>query len=411
MKYENGVVTLHPFGGGMNNRAQKASIPENFVRNAVNADFANDGSIRQRGGMVKTLACIAPKGGYSCPLGRYFVEGPKLKQFNGSSPAAVLYSGIIGTTFTYDYFNDTVYFSDGVIALKITATTVTKWGMTPPAAPVLSTTAGAYGAGQYLAFCVWVDATGVESGPSPVVSIDAPASCGIVFGNLPHIVDSQAVALRLYLSMPNGNELFHVADTTSSSYTIAAGTYDNSTVFDGYFISPPPAGRIIRLYNARAYVADALGTIWYSEPYSFDQFRLGSNFLQFPEVVDIMEPVADGLFIAYGDRTEFWAGTPEDGFTVTKKFDYGGVFGTGKRVPNSSNVAWQSQRGLVIGAPGGECKNVQEANVAVETAVSGATLIREQDGIRQFIASLQQPTTSTLAASSWITAELVRRAE
>ena len=409
MKYENGVTTLHPFSGGMNNRVQKASIPEGFVRNAVNVDFTNDESIRPRGGQNKVLSCTNPRFGFTSPLGRFFVEGPFLKLFNGSSPSHTLYAGIIGTYCTYFYFNDAVYFSDGVISLKITATGVTLWGMTPPVAPTLSTTAGTFGAGTYLSCCVWVDAAGVESGPSVIVSVDAGANCGIVFNNLPHIVDPQATALRLYLSMPNGKEMYHVADTTSNEYTIAAGTYDNSNVFSNHFIGPPPAGRIIRWYAGRMYVVDTQGLIQYSEPYSLDQFRRGYNYYQTPEIADIFEPVDGGVFIAYGDRTEFWAGTPETGFQVTKKFDYGGVLGTGRPVPNSKNVAWQSQRGMVIGMPGGECKNVVEDNVAVESAVSGATLIREQNGVRQFLASLHQPTASTMAATSWFEAEVIRR--
>ena len=122
-----------------------------------------------------------------------------------------------------------------------------------------------------------------------------------------------------------------------------------------------------------------------------------------------MEPVKNGIFFAYGNRTEFWAGNPEDGFEVIPKFEYGGVLGTGGPIPNSDNVAWQSQRGMVVGTPDGNCKNIQEENVAVESAVSGATLVREKDGIRQFIASLHQPTTSTMAASSWVDAEVIRR--
>ena len=408
MKYENGVATLHPFSGGMNNRAQEARLPEGFVRNAVNADFVGE-SLRRRKGLTKVLSCVNSKAGFSCPLGRFFVEGPFLKKFNANNTATTLYAGITGTHCTYDYFNDVLYFSDGVVNLKITASGVTKWGIEPPAAPAISNVSGTYTAGVYQAACCFVDAAGVESGASSVVSITVNDNSGFVF-TLPTITDPQVEAVRIYLSTANGSELYHVADTILSSYPITAGRYDEGTTLETQLISPPPTGiRIIRHYNGRSYVADSHGRVWYSEPYSFDQFKLGDNYIQVTDPVAIMEPVKNGIFFAYGNRTEFWAGNPEDGFEVIPKFEYGGVLGTGGPIPNSDNVAWQSQRGMVVGTPDGNCKNIQEENVAVESAVSGATLVREKDGIRQFIASLHQPTTSTMAASSWVDAEVIRR--
>jgi hypothetical protein len=64
---------------------------------------------------------------------------------------------------------------------------------------------------------------------------------------------------------------------------------------------------------------------------------------------------------------------------------------------------------MIIAGNGGACKNVQEENVATDSAVSGASLIRERNGLRQFIAALHQPTSSPLAATSWIDAEVIRR--
>ena len=413
MKHEFGRTTLHPWGIGINNRASDRTLPEEAVRNAVNVDFISDTELRSRKGMVKVYSALSTKSGYSCPLGLYFVEGPVLKKFNpANNTASTVLTGIAAGHCAFEYFDGVLYFSDGVISRKITASAVVQWGMTPPAAPVLSTTSGVYGEGVYLATCCWVDASGIESGASPIASAWATSASGIVFNNLPVTTDPQVSALRLYLSTPNGKEMYHVADVPpgTASYTIAAGRYDQGSTLENLFISPAPTGRIIRFYKGRAYVVDASGGVYYSEPLEYDHFNLLDNYLQFPEPVDIFEPVKGGIFLAYGNHTDFYAGTPEEGFDITyDKFNYGGVFGTGKKVLNSDEVCWQSQRGMVVGGPGGQCKNVQEANVAVESAVSGAALIREQDGVRQFIASLKQPTNSPLAATAWITAEQIRR--
>lgn len=410
------MVTLGPWSKGMNNRAADHALPistrenpGNACRNAVNVNFDNQGKGKRRDGMTKVLSLLNGKNSFSCEIGCYFIDGMDLKKFNpADNTGTVIYTGVTGTEYAFDYYNGTVYFSDGVVSLKITATSVSKWGMTAPAAPVLSATAGSYGAGVYLATCCFVDAQGVESGNSPIVSISVPDNSGFVFNYLPTITDPQVVAVRLYMSTANGKEFYHVADTTAGTYTITSGRYDEGSVFDNHFISPPPPARAICHYNGRSYVADAYGNVFYSKEFSFDQFDLRDN-LQFPKVVDIMLPVAGGIFFAYGNQTDFYGGNPEAGFNITAKFNYGGVFGTGKKIPNSDDACWQSQRGMVIGTADGQCKNIVEENVATDSAVSGATLIREQNGLRQFIASLQQPTISKLAATSWMEAEIIRR--
>jgi len=410
MVEEDKTVRLGPFPRGMNNKTSDHDLPEGTVRNAVNVDFTNSGKARRRKGSATKVYSGFPKGGYSCAEGVFFVENGSLKQFNSDNTATTLCSGILGTTYAWDCFNGAVYFSDGIVCKKIVSGVANNWGMARPSPPVLSTTSGSYGAGVYLAACSFVDANGVESGASQIVSVSAGANCGIIFSNIPPVTDPQAVYVRLYLSMPDGEVLYHVADVlpNTQSYQVIAGRYDDSSILDLAFVSPAPAGRIIRFANGRAIVADA-DRVWYSDPYQYDHFRLGDNFIQFTDTVDLMEPVTGGCFFAYGNKTEFWAGDIFDAPQAVQSVNYGAVYGTGKKIPNSQNVCWQSQRGMVVGTPDGQMKNVVEDNVAVDTAVYGASLIREQDGLRQFIATLKTPTISTMAATSWITAEQIRR--
>lgn len=392
----------------MNNRASERALPPEAVRNAVNTIFVSPTQLVARQGMTRVLSALYPKGGFSCPLGSYFVEGHALKSFNSDNTSTVVYSGITGTEFAFWYFDSTVYFSDGVVCLKITESSVTQWGMSIPSTPIVSSITGTYAVGTYLVAYCWVDATGQESGCSSIVAIDIEDNSGFVFSALPALV-ANAVSLRIYMSTANGKVLYHVADTTASSYTLTTGRYDGGNVCESMFLHPPPPGRLIGLYKGRAYVADSSGAVWYSEPFSYDRFRLADSYIQFPEVADVMLPVTNGIFFAYGNRTDFYAGTPEDGFDITMKFEYGGVFGTGKVISNTDNVCWQSQRGAIIGTPDGQCKNIQEANVAVDSAVSGASVILEQNGSRQFVAVLNQPAMSKFAAQSWFDMEVIRR--
>ncbi len=415
MQYDRGITTLHPWGRGMCNRSPAAILPEDTVRNAVNVDFGNDNRIHRRKKPASIYSGVDVKGGYSCPAGEFFIEGTVLKKLNNDDTATSLYTGIYGTEFTYDYLHNTVYFSDGLISIKIVAGVVSSWGLPVPSTPGLYYTSGVLDAGVYIAAVCWVDSDGVESGASKFTTITLAENNGIVFGQLPQSSTGNPASLRLYLSTSNGKSLYHVTDVTpgTSSYSVASKGYDNGMVLESMFISPAPPCRIIRHYNGRILTADSTGYVWYTEPMEFDHFKLSNNFLLFPNKIDIMEPVRDGIFFAHGDKTEFYAGDFEAGFQVVPLATYGGVYGTGNAVLNVNGVPeqvyWQSQYGTVLGASGGAIKNLVEGLVAPETADSGAAIVREEDGIVQFVVSLADPVTSKRASKEFIASEIVRK--
>jgi hypothetical protein len=59
--------------------------------------------------------------------------------------------------------------------------------------------------------------------------------------------------------------------------------------------------------------------------------------------------------------------------------------------------------------PDGSAQNIQEKNVAPDSGETGTSLIREQDGIKQFVTVINNASMSGLAAKSFIDAEIVRR--
>lgn len=201
-----------PATQGMNNRVPDRGVPDGQVRNGVNIDFHRDGSFATRKGGEKVYSALGVHSGYSCPSGTFFVEGNRLRSLSDDDTASTLYSGISGTECSYAYLNDTVYFSDGSINLKIKDGAAMLWGMQAPPEPVLSRVSGTYPAGVYIALYCWVDYDGAESPPSPMAYITVPANSGFYFVNLPSATDPQVYSLRIYLSVADGKELYHVTD-------------------------------------------------------------------------------------------------------------------------------------------------------------------------------------------------------
>jgi len=402
------AVNLGPWPVGMNNIAPDHALPTtkygrvNAVRNAINVDIDASGWLRRRAGLTKVRACVGARGGYSCPLGVFFVEGTKLLQLNADDSTTEIADGILGDEITYEYFNGSVYFSDGLVTERITAGGAGEWGLAVPPAPVLYAVPGALPPGTYLAAITTVDVDGRESGASSTVEFMLNTTSGIRITGLPSGKNA-----RLYLSTNNGTTLFMVAQTGADSYDITLPGYDSGKPLDTQFLTKPPAGRIVREHKGRMYIADG-ATVWFTEPYSPDLVHRGRGFFQFAEPVTVMEPVEGGIWIV-SDKTEFYAGNGPEDFRPVQKLAYGAIYGTSQVLP-SKDAVWYSTKGVVMGSKDGQATNLQEQNVAPDSGSVGASLIREQDGLRQMVVSVRDPNVSPLAASSFLEMEVIRKA-
>lgn len=169
-----------------------------------------------------------------------------------------------------------------------------------------------------------------------------------------------------------------------------------------------PAGSIVREFYGRMYIAVGK-VVWFTDPFMLGSVQKQRNFIQFPADVTIMEPVSGGIWFV-ADQTYFYAGGGPDEFIPKPQLNYGAVPGTGIKVPYTNDVMWYSVRGAVVGTQDGQIKNIQEANIAAESGTVGTTLIREENGIKQFIASIKNQGVSPLAATSWMDMEVIRKA-
>ena len=401
------TVKFGPWPKGMNNRQPDYALPEGTLRNLVNVDVDNSGRLHRRAGMTKVHGGVACRGGFSCPLGTYFIEGVDLCQLNDDNTSTVLFSGVHGPTPTYAFFNDVVYFSDGLITKTITTTGVHEWGIPVPATPFAYVTSGAMPAGTYLVAVTSIDSAGRESGASDlaVVTIPELTTGALVVSGLP-----STMGVRVYVSTPNGTTPFLVAElaagTTSATITNAEMGVGAPLVTQQ--ITPPPAGQIIREHAGRIYIASDR-VLWVTEPYAPDWVSLVGGFIMQTDTITVVEPVESGVWVV-SDQTYFFRGDGPENFDVRPKLPYGAVSGTSSKIPYTSDVLWYSSRGLVLGTGDGQVKNLQEQDVAPHDGTSGAILVREQDGLRQAVVSVQNAAVSQLAATSFLEMEVVRKA-
>jgi hypothetical protein len=390
----------------MNNRQPDYALPEGTLRNLVNIDVDSAGHLHRRDGYTRIVSGTNCRGGFSCPIGTFFIQGADLHRLNDDDTTTVLFSGVHGTTPTYECFNDVVYFSDGLITKKITAAGVTDWGLPVPATPTVYATSGPMPTGDYLVAITFVDADGIESGASDLsVASILPGSTGSI------VVTGMAVGRkkRVYASTPNGATLFLITElpASTSTYTITTAELGTGAPLATQQVCAPPPGQIIREHNGRLYIAsDRL--LWVTEPYAPDWVNLSTGFIMQADYITVVEPVDAGVWVV-SDKTYFFQGSGPEDFTIGGRLDYGAVYGTSARVPYTRDVVWYTPKGLVLATGDGQVKNLQDQDVAPHTGTSGAALVREQDGLRQAVVSVQNAEVSRLAADSFIQMEVIRK--
>ena len=124
-------IQIGPWPAGMNNRLPSHSIPEGAVRNAVNVDIDNAGNLRRRKGYTKVYSGLNVRYPFVCDAGTFFIQTNNLMQLHADNTASLVDAGWLGSV-CYEYFNGTVYMSDGTRTAKLTNGVVTDYADMPP---------------------------------------------------------------------------------------------------------------------------------------------------------------------------------------------------------------------------------------------------------------------------------------
>jgi hypothetical protein len=194
---------------------------------------------------------------------------------------------------------------------------------------------------------------------------------------------------------PNGAVLREHAQVSKGVTSFMITRTTQGRVLDTQFHNRLPAGRLIRYFQGRLYVADG-SVLRYTPALRYGLHNPSSDYIQFSSDITVVEPVLDGIFVV-ADKTYFLRGTSPSQFTQIELSDDKGIFGTGTRVQGSlfdpeilgEAAYWYSNRGAVLGLPGGSVRPLMEGTVAFPEYSEGATTMREQNGIRHVVTALQ----------------------
>lgn len=377
-----------------------------FVRSAVNVDLTDAGTFTRRTGSVRAIP------GTDCHSlwGRgevgFFVDGVELYQFRHEQDPTLVASGLApGRRMAFTEVPGEVMGTNGVELYRISSAGLAVAGIEPPSRqPDLAVAAGgSLFAGQYQVAISFLAPDGEESGASMPVAIDVPANGSLAITNIEQRAGLQTC---VYVSPTNGDALFRYAVTGDSSLTVRTSTDGAGLPCRTMLLARMPAGRIIAYLNGRLFVA-AGKILYYSEPYALALTNPAKNYIPFAEDITMVEPCQNGLYLS-ADQTYWIPGDIATG-ELLPVLPYKAVFGTSGAVPSQNQCYWYSDRGMILASQEGLVKNLQEGTVATNVAESGASMFREQNGMKQMVASLFGPQQTVMAASSFMDAEVIRK--
>lgn len=380
---------------GVVERGRKAG---DYLRNAVNVDLTAAGTLQRRKGSTLVVPGSDCHSLWSDGEKAFYVDGTNLKRFTGEVVATGLAYGR-PVSFCKAPTSDVIW-TDGVRLEAIGKGSLAV--PTPnPAPTVTASTGGALHAGHYQVCITAVAADGRESGSTWPVQVQVQDSGRIEVSGLP------GTLVNIYVSPLNGDTLYLTASTTASSYIIPVMGVQGAQC-PTLNLRPLPSGRFVCEYHGRLLVADASG-LYYSEPWAYGLYNPLRGYIPLAGIT-LLEPGQTGVYVATADKTYWLSGLDVDQVErAVELLPYGAVEGSAAHLENSNDIAWFSSRGLVIGTQDGQVKNMQEENVAVGAAQAGATLYREQDGMRQLVAAVSGAQESRAAANSYMTMEVVRK--
>jgi hypothetical protein len=416
--------------GGMNNVDDVHELGATretpaYLRDALNVDIDRNGKTSRRKGYKLLFGGNAHSlfGRAEFPFGLVVYNG-NLCWFDESEPPPVTVLPVDpALRMAYAVLNGRIIWSNGQIrGVMRQDKSIYPLGIdTPVSQPTLGTYAGGgMDAGTYqVAITYQRDINGElgeESGAMMAGTIDVAQGQGIQLSSIPQSADPSVSFVRIYITPPNGDVLYAAQQLVAGVTEYALGKRTLGRALETMMLDRMPAGTSLCAYRGRLY--SALGTrITYSDPLRYGLTSRTKNYFDFPDPVVLMEPVEDGIYVGTETQTFFLSGNDPTAFQL-RPIEARGV------VPFSSCQAtgsdfgadykgpvacwWNTAGNLVLGSVSGQITHLTRKALSLPSYLSGAAVLREQDGKKQVVSSMRHPTNEGVGAADYAVVKLIR---
>ena len=386
---------------GINNKANWRDMPDGFVRDAVNLDPLESGSLALRPGFEQRYTGTNVRGALAVGAHILAADGTALVLHDTSTNTSSQIATIAGGgRFVGDTFNDELFFCTENGTFRYKAGLLRRWGVpTVTSQPLPSVVAGGLLPGVYQVAMTWTDAYGDEGATTAAISISVTAN-----QSLSVTLPTQAgFTPNLYVSAVNGETLYLQA-SGAGVHRIDA-VYDASRRLETMHYREPTPSTFVVAHNGVLAMAEG-STLWLTNPLRPHLVDKTRRFFQFAAPVNMVISAEGGLYVG-AEKVYFIStvetDTPEQA-TVT---EYPAVEGTQTKLPDG-RAAWMTEYGLAVSAPRGGVELLSSANFVPELALSGSSGIVHNNGNQTVVTTMRGGKgPNPLAASDYYEAEII----
>ena len=263
-------------------------------------------------------------------------------------------------------------------------------GVPVPDDTAASVVSGNLGSGRYQYTFSAVEGDGRESGTPQPGLIELPENSGLSF------TFSAGLARNFWLTEANGEELYLAATVLAgeTSFVFRGSKPRTSIGLDRLLMAPPSPWNAVDWYRSSLLFA-VKGNLEWTNPFDYELRDEAKNYMVWGEAVHVIASLRDGFYI--GTETAHWwlSGPSMDELDMTQVADYGAIPGTkqhikGEVVGSGESTeripVWSTQRGFVVGLPGGTLRNVHENKVDFPGGLAGTALYRSTGRQNHYIA-------------------------
>ncbi len=399
---------------GINNRLpdHRLLVPDKgqWLRQAYNVDIDDAGAIRRRAGVALIEPLTGAHSLWSSGMRTFYVQSSNLYEATALSPLVSVLRKVLASNarMSYAAVGGDIYFSNGTDSGRIAdgSSVVTPWALATPASLTATpNSSGTLEPGSYQITLTYSTTAGEEGGAPPSILASLTAVGGFTL-TLPG-ASTGADYVNVYISAANGETPTWYSRVAASATATTITALPTKHPVPNNLMLPQPAGQIVAALNSRLLVATG-ALLTYSPPWNLGLYLPSAGYIPFPAAITNIVPCIDGAYVT-ADRTYWVYGADIMQAEVIPTMPYGAVPGTAFSLPQTQQVGWYGLRGVVVADKTGQAVAIQEEAVAVDTAASGATLVREVSGMRSVVVSLAgTPATPLLVAPGVVEEEAYR---
>jgi len=196
----------------------------------------------------------------------------------------------------------------------------------------------------------------------------------------------------------------------------------------GQLLGKPPNATVIAYYRGRILLA-VDNVLWATKPYLYNFVDKTAGHKTFEGTITMIGAVGDGVYVGTTEGLYFLSGDGYDKWKKDRVMDSAvlpgsmtyvpGELGNPPQVPPGADtplevsIMFMSANGVCVASDSGRTVNVTESKVFFPQAQSAASFYRRQDGMNQYIASLQSggDPQNNAAIGDYLEATIIRAAE